>query len=113
MTSSNPDHLPKDHLQRPSHWGVGLQHNEFWGDTNTQSIVVEGRGMGQTPELTFTQISKRLYMVGAGEQYNVRKTGTALRSPMLSSLYSSKQQVTSKYNFLSEASWKEVLSVKN
>ena len=52
-------------------------------------------------------------MVGAGEQYNVRKTGTALRSPMLSSLYSSKQQVTSKYNFLSEASWKEVLSVKN
>ena len=33
-----PNHLPKDHLQIPSHWGY-ISTYEFWRDTNIQSIA--------------------------------------------------------------------------
>ena len=40
MTSSNPNYFPKDHLQIPFHWRLGLQHmNVVWRVTNIQSIT--------------------------------------------------------------------------
>lgn len=41
MTSSNHDFLPQQvHLQIPSHWGLGLQHVNLGGHTNTRSVMI-------------------------------------------------------------------------
>lgn len=51
MTSSNPHHLLRPHLQSSSHWGEGLQHVGF-GETQTFSGQSPSAFQRVTPLLT-------------------------------------------------------------